>query len=287
MYIMTRWTDFVKDYAKRHNMLYGCAISYAGDEYQAKYGTSKRKRKPSTKLPPPNKMKPKEVEYMPLEVATPEMEVKEKGITISSRAKQIIDLYKKLVEADYKWKYISDNVAPAQQTEYPVMDSIEKMMGFLRSASHRFLYPVWYEMSELDTYYEEYYDEEQTFELPKGLASGRTTAEKVKSIFEYSQEDEAKLRKQYAPIRDNFLKQYYDNLPAEKLPTDWKVGDEVYKEGSIGNSEVVKITPKFVIIDNFDDKEPVKIPKDPNNYQWRWYKDRERRNMLKEIEMGK
>ncbi len=38
---MTRWTEFVRAYAKDKNIAYGCALSEASDSYHEKYGTKK------------------------------------------------------------------------------------------------------------------------------------------------------------------------------------------------------------------------------------------------------
>ena len=38
---MTRWTEFVRAYAKDNNIAYGCALTEASDSYHEKYGTKK------------------------------------------------------------------------------------------------------------------------------------------------------------------------------------------------------------------------------------------------------
>jgi len=46
---MTKWTDFVRDYAKRNNMTYMCAIQDASKEYKTLPKTVKtRKSAPKT-----------------------------------------------------------------------------------------------------------------------------------------------------------------------------------------------------------------------------------------------
>ena len=37
-----RWIDFVREYALKHNMAFGCAINHAGTEYHKKYGKYKK-----------------------------------------------------------------------------------------------------------------------------------------------------------------------------------------------------------------------------------------------------
>ena len=65
---MTKWTDFVRDYAKRNNVTYMCAIPDAAKEYKTLPKTVKtRKSTPKTpksvsKMPESTKSAPKLVD---------------------------------------------------------------------------------------------------------------------------------------------------------------------------------------------------------------------------------
>jgi len=43
---MTRWTDFVREYAEKHNIGYGCAMEKGANAYHEKYGTKPKPKSP-------------------------------------------------------------------------------------------------------------------------------------------------------------------------------------------------------------------------------------------------
>jgi hypothetical protein len=43
---MTRWTEFVREYADKHNIGYGCAMEKAANAYHEKYGTKPKPKSP-------------------------------------------------------------------------------------------------------------------------------------------------------------------------------------------------------------------------------------------------
>ena len=61
---MTAWTDFVREYAKRNNMTYMCAIQDASKEYKTLPKTKKTASKSQPKTPKSAK-KPVKLESIP------------------------------------------------------------------------------------------------------------------------------------------------------------------------------------------------------------------------------
>jgi len=43
---MTRWTEFIKEYAEKHNIGYGCAMEKGANAYHEKYGTKPKPKSP-------------------------------------------------------------------------------------------------------------------------------------------------------------------------------------------------------------------------------------------------
>jgi hypothetical protein len=101
---MTAWTDFVRSFARKHSLSYGCAISKpeCSREYRQKMGMKPKAEKERDPSPPPKKApyKVNPNDYVPLRLDTPRTTVEPKMVIAKKQkskpiGKQLEDLLEK------------------------------------------------------------------------------------------------------------------------------------------------------------------------------------------------
>lgn len=245
------WVEHIRDFAKRNNLTYGCALSdpKCSEEYRIKFP------KPAKKGKKVKKLDLSKTEFVPLEEAEMDTEPKTKMVV----EKKPVVVTKKVNEVKKAYDAVQELRKLLKITKNPIFTEPKSDEELIRSAYDYFTNTKKMEYAiqgniKAKVYYKQLKDyiDKTTPPAPPApvMESAKPTAAEVEQAFpdlaqDISVKEPSKKTKRTRPLTEWRLTQREEKKNLN-LKDKWKVGDEVLYTGSL--YIVRKVTPKRLFI---------------------------------------